>query len=54
MPVCVSPAEKLDFKTAVLWHIFLDDKHAAFVSHVARRRAWVLVIMAVVLDCKTL
>ena len=54
LPVCIGSGEELNFKTSVFGHIFLDNKNTTFISHVARWRAWVLVIMAIVLNGKAL
>lgn len=53
LPVSVSSVEKKLFKASVLLHILLLNQDAAFVLHIPGGAAWVLIVVAVVLNCET-
>ena len=54
VPVSVSSLEQLLFEVTMLLHVLFLDEDATLVTHVTGGRAWVLVVVAIVLDGETL
>ena len=54
LPVAISAREELSLEAAMEGHVLVLDQYAALVAHVARRRAGILIVMAIVLDCQSL
>ena len=54
LPVTIGAREELSLEAAMEGHVLVLDQNASLVAHIARRRAGILIVMAIVLDGQSL